>query len=89
MSKTSQRAANDSGAALDLPPGRTRRLERVSKIPSLYPFAEPQVRWWLHNAATNGMKEHGVVVRVGGHRIYIDLDAFSRWIDSQNKTVAA
>jgi hypothetical protein len=89
MSKTSQRAANDSGAAFDFPPGRTRRLERVSKIPSLYPFSEPQIRWWLHNAATNGMKELGVVVRVGGRRIYIDLDAFSAWIDSQNKAVAA
>jgi len=85
MSKTSPNAS----AAFDLPPGRTRRLERVSKIPSLYPFSEPQIRWWLHNAATNGMKEHEVVVRVGGHRIYIDLDAFARWIDSQNKTVAA
>jgi hypothetical protein len=45
-------------------------------------FTTGQVRWWIFNESNNGMKQQGVVVRLG-RRVYLDLDAFDRWVDSQ------
>ena len=59
-----------------------RNLKTVAAFSSGSPFTEAQVRWWVFNEAQNGMKAHGVVVRIG-RRVYIDVDAFDRWIDSQ------
>lgn len=51
------------------------------------PFTQNQLRWWIFNAATNGLNDSGAIVRVQ-RRIYIDVDRFDEWIDRQNKTGA-
>lgn len=61
-----------------------RDLHTVSQFASKTTFTEPQLRWWIHNAPTNGLARHNAIVRVGGRRVYIDAAAFERWIDSQN-----
>lgn len=48
------------------------------------PFSEAQVRWWIFNERNNGMTNHAVVVRLG-RRVYIDVIAFNKWVDSQQK----
>ena len=37
----------------------------------------------IFNAASNGLDAHKAVIRIG-RRVYFDLVAFDRWIDSQN-----
>lgn len=59
-----------------------RNLKAVNTFASESPFSPGQLRWYIFNESTNGMHEHGVVVRVG-RRVYIDVNAFDRWIDSQ------
>ncbi len=59
-----------------------RNLKAVSAFADGSPFSEAQVRWWIFNEKTNGMAGCGVVVRIG-KRVYIDADAFDRWVDSQ------
>jgi len=44
-------------------------------------FTESSLRWHIHNSANNGMKNMGVLVRVGG-RVYIDLDLFPKWLET-------
>jgi hypothetical protein len=66
-----------------------RDLHTVSQFASKTSFTEPQLRWWIFNAATNGLDKFGAVVRVGGRRVYLDPAAFERWIDSQNQAGAA
>lgn len=61
----------------------TRRLRSVSQFASEHPFTEPQLRWWIFQAAHNGMSDAGAIVRLG-RRVYIDADGFERWIASQN-----
>lgn len=65
----------------------TRNLKTVSAFAANpnSPFSEAQVRWWIFNERRNGMAHHGVVVRLG-RRVYIDVPAFDRWVDSQQKT---
>ncbi|MBW8373620.1 DNA-binding protein [Stenotrophomonas sp.] len=59
-----------------------RSLKSVSSFSESSVFSQGQLRWWIFEASRNGMADHGVVVRVG-RRVYIDIDAFERWIDSQ------
>ena len=61
-----------------------RDLHSVSQFASKTSFTEPQLRWWIFNASSNGLAKCKAVVRVGGRRVYIDPLAFERWIDSQN-----
>lgn len=62
-----------------------RDLHTVSQFASKTSFTEPQLRWWIFNAASNGLDRYKAVVRVGGRRVYIDPAAFEKWIDSQNQ----
>ena len=66
----------------------SRKLRTVAQLAAdpNNPFTESQARWWIFNADANGMTEGGVIVRVG-RRIYIDTDAFDRWLVSQNPTL--
>ncbi|WP_108473180.1 DNA-binding protein [Rhodanobacter thiooxydans] len=57
-----------------------RNLKSVTQFAAESPFTEAQVRWWIFNAATNGLQS--AVVRIG-RRVYIDVDAFSAWVDAQ------
>ena len=66
-----------------------RNLKTVYNFASSEPFTEPQVRWWIFNAEQNGLAKTGAVLRIG-RRVYIDSDAFERWISAQNpQSVAA
>jgi len=47
-----------------------------------YPFSEPSIRWMVFNARANGLAAAGAITRVG-RRVYINLDAFERWLDQQ------
>lgn len=65
-----------------------RNLKTVAGFAADSPFTESQVRWWIFNATTNGMAEQGVIVRIG-RRVYLDPEAFDRWLDAQNAQAAA
>ncbi len=58
------------------------KMHTVATYAANGPHTENQIRWWIFNADNNGMKEHCVCVRIG-RRVYIDEDAFERWVDSQ------
>ncbi len=57
-----------------------RNLKSVAQFAAESPFTEAQVRWWIFNAQANGL--HIAIIRIG-RRVYIDVDAFARWIDQQ------
>lgn len=60
-----------------------KNLKNVAVFASSGPFTESQLRWWIFNAQSNGLDAVGAVVRIG-KRVYIDADAFERWISLQN-----
>ncbi len=51
-------------------------------------FTEGQVRWWIHNASSNGLARAGAIVRVG-RCVFLDVDAMDRWFASQTQQAAA
>lgn len=57
-----------------------RNLKSVAQFSADSPFTEAQVRWWIFNASTNGLQ--AAVLRIG-RRVYIDVDAFAQWVESQ------
>jgi hypothetical protein len=59
-----------------------RNLQSVERFTTDAPFTQPQVRWWIFNAESNGLDKAKAIVRIG-RRVYIDVDAFDRWIESQ------
>lgn len=63
---------------------QVRDLHSVSQFAGKTGFTEPQLRWWIQHAATNGLATHNAIVRVGGRRVYIDPAGFDAWINSQN-----
>ncbi len=65
-----------------------RNLKRVAAFVADGPFTENQLRWWIFNAQTNGLEDAKAVVRVG-RGVYLDVDAFDRWIEAQNTGDAA
>jgi hypothetical protein len=62
----------------------TRNLQTVAAFAAAGPFTQSQLRWWIFSAAENGLDKSGAIVRIG-RRVYLDADAFERWIDSQNR----
>ena len=66
----------------------SRRLARVAETARSYNFTEAQVRWWIFQAGQNGLQKEGAIVRIG-RRVYIDTQAFDRWIDSLQSSQAA
>jgi hypothetical protein len=60
-----------------------RNLQSVAQFVASGPFTEAQLRWFIFNESTNGLRDAGAVVRIG-RRIYIDTDGFDRWITAQN-----
>ena len=56
-----------------------RNLRSVRQLAAECPaITEGQLRWWIFNAESNGIDM--ALVRIGG-RIYIDVDAFNRWLE--------
>ncbi len=68
----------------------TRNLQRLAKFvaDSNGAFTEAQVRWWVHKGTDNGLNDSGAVIRVG-RCVYLDVDAFDRWLTSQTTKAAA
>lgn len=65
-----------------------RRLQTVSQFAAERGFTEPSIRWWIFNAASNGMHHLGVVMRIG-RRVYIDPEKFELWLERQQQTGGA
>ena len=65
-----------------------RNLKSVAAFVADSTFTEPQVRWWLYNASSNGLNDAKAIVRIG-RRIYLDVDGFERWLDLQNNQTCA
>ena len=65
-----------------------RNLKRVPQFLRERPeFTPGQVRWWIFHEASNGLRQHTVVVRIG-RAVWLDVDAFDRWVESQQEYVA-
>jgi hypothetical protein len=64
-----------------------RNLKTVAEFAASSPFSEHSVRWMIFCAGQNGLQEAGVVVRLG-RRVFLDVDAFDRWLDSQQEAAA-
>jgi hypothetical protein len=60
-----------------------RNLKRVAKFAEEGPFTDHQLRWWIFKAPSNGLDDLNAVVRIS-RGVYIDVDAFERWIQKQN-----
>ena len=65
-----------------------RNLKTIAQFASETSFTEPQLRWWIFQAEQNGLQKAGAGKRIG-RRVYLDPEAFDRWIDSQQPAVAA
>lgn len=66
----------------------TRNLQSIKDFAARGPFSESQLRFYVFHAQQNGLAESGAVVRVGGRRVYIDVDGFDRWLVAQNPSLA-
>lgn len=64
-----------------------RKLATIKQLAADSCFTEGQIRWWLFHAGSNGLEDHNAIVRVG-RRVYIDVDRFEAWIDSQQQPTA-
>lgn len=65
-----------------------RNLKRVPQFLRERPeFTPGQVRWWIFHEKTNGMARMSVTVRIG-RAVWIDVDAFEKWVDSQQERAA-
>ena len=66
----------------------SRNLQSVAQFAASGPFTQNQLRWWIFQAADNGLAASGAIVRVQ-RRIYLDVDKFEAWIESQNQHAEA
>ncbi len=58
-----------------------KRLATVKQIPDIYPaFTHANIRWLIFNEEKNGLTS---CLRRLGKKIFVDLDVFEDWIDSQ------
>ena len=65
-----------------------RNLKRVPQFLRERPeFTPGQIRWWIFHEHTNGMRQHAVVVRIG-RAVWLDVDGFNRWVESQQEHAA-
>lgn len=60
------------------------RLRTVKQVAAACPaFSVGSLRWHIFNAESNGLRV--ALVKVGG-RVYIDLDRFEQWLETQRLT---
>ncbi len=64
-----------------------KQYRTVAQFAAETSFTEPQLRWWIFHAASNGLTRAGAIKRIG-RRVYIDPDAFDRWVDDQQEVRA-
>lgn len=65
-----------------------RNLQTVAALAAASPFSENSLRWFVFNAATNGLADCDAIVRVG-RRVYLDVDQFEVWIEAQQHRAMA
>lgn len=64
-----------------------RNLQSVAQFAASGPFTQNQLRWWIFQGEHNGLAAAGAIVRLQ-RRVYIDIDRFSDWIESQQPATA-
>jgi hypothetical protein len=65
-------------------PKENRRLIPIDAWPNFHPWPTANgLRFYVKHRHTNGLDQHGAVLRVG-RRILIDQDRFFSWIDAKN-----
>ncbi|MCT4574899.1 MAG: DNA-binding protein [Alphaproteobacteria bacterium] len=74
-----------------------KETENGDKIPNLlsvrmfaeqFPaFSQGSLRALIWNEDFNGLKEDGVILRIGKKKLLIDVDKFFKWIKKQNHIV--
>jgi hypothetical protein len=58
-------------------------LRTVKQLAKEAPFVtESTIRWWIYHANSNGFD--AVLIKIGG-RVYIDKNAFNKWLEGQNQ----
>jgi len=70
-----------SSAALNPLPTPPLQLVTTKQLAQMVPAYEGKpgaIRWQLFNAATNGLKESGTIIR-HGRRVLIDIDKYFAW----------
>lgn len=76
-----------------------RKYASIEETAQLFPFSPAALRNLIFKMSDrrnsrgeiikgNGLADAGAVVRIGG-KVLIDLEAFSRWIDSHKRTTGA
>lgn len=61
-----------------------RNLKSIADKAKDGPLSESQLRWIRFCESTNGAKDCEVFKQIG-RRVYVDVDAFDRWIDAQQQ----
>jgi len=65
-------------------PDPDRTFDTVSQLAKSEPaFSNGGIRWLIFNENTNGLKESGAIIRLGG-KVVIHRTRFFRWLDAQN-----
>jgi hypothetical protein len=65
-----------------------RNLQTVAQLKAAREYlSNGQIRFLIFKAADNGLDAHKAILRIG-RRVYIDPDAFDRWIDAQQGKAA-
>lgn len=67
---------------------RTLRKVRQFAEDSNGTFSEATLRYQIFRAGENGLEKAKAIVRIG-RSVYIDPQAYERWIDAQNAKAAA
>ena len=62
-------------------------LQTVAAFAAAGPFTEYELRWWIFQAASNGLADAGAIVRVQ-RRVYVDVDKFEP-VDRHPKSTGA
>lgn len=57
-----------------------RNLQTIGQLAKRHPWTETQCRWWVKNAATNGLAH--AIERVGS-RVLIDENQLKAWVAGQ------
>jgi hypothetical protein len=57
-------------------------LQTIGQLAKRHLFTETQIRWWVKNAASNGLAP--AIQRVGA-RVLIDEDQLTGWLERQTR----
>ena len=63
---------------LPTPPRQLVTVKQMAQMIPAYQGKPGAIRWQVFNAATNGLKESGAIIR-HGRRVLIDVDKYFEW----------